>query len=165
MVKIRIWIRELFNFYSDSSPLRDQATNDIQHDIYPHWRRGYCVWVCLFEGAIHHMCWRHACVCNPSYVVKTCMCVNLHYFLFILNLSSYPWFPFSHSSLIHSFTFFSFSPFFSHSSDSSTKLFGGNKPSIQYTVLLQGGTEGKWILNYFGINHVMDHDLLLTYQC
>ena len=30
---IRIWVRELFNFYSDSSPLRDRAKNDTSHDI------------------------------------------------------------------------------------------------------------------------------------
>ena len=30
-----------------------------------------------------------------------------------------------------------------------------------YTVLLHSEAEAKWILNYFGINHVMDHYMLL----
>ena len=62
LVKIRIWIRELYNFKSDSSPLRDRAKNDIvlycmifQKCIGPDmfsWIRHYVAEVCALPSAL-----------------------------------------------------------------------------------------------------------------
>ena len=61
-IKIGIWIRELFNIQSDSSPLRDRAKNDIvlcstifQKCIGPDmfsWIRHYVVEVCAPPSAL-----------------------------------------------------------------------------------------------------------------
>ena len=61
-VRLRFWIRELFNFHCDSSPLRDRAKNDIvlsgmifQKCIGPDrfsWIRHYVVEVCALQSAL-----------------------------------------------------------------------------------------------------------------
>ena len=61
-IRIQIWIRELFNFLFDSSPLRDSAKNDVvlhsmifQKCIGPNmfsWIRHYVVEVCALPSAL-----------------------------------------------------------------------------------------------------------------
>jgi len=87
LVKIRIWIRELCNFYSDSSPLRDRAKNDIilyskifQNCIGPDmfsWIRYYVAEVCTLPSARSSYCiicvayfylWRFSCMGHSTFV-------------------------------------------------------------------------------------------------
>ena len=78
-IRMRIWIRGLFNFLSDSSPLRDRAKNDIvlygmifQKCIGPDmfsWIRHYMAEVCSLHSALlinlRHRRWTEVTVFTP----------------------------------------------------------------------------------------------------